>query len=98
MLCSELFETPTVLMRQRVKLCDDIQAVAAPKQGPVEVGNRKLRARLQKAGLPVDEATFRGIEATSLAIQVLGGYGYTPDYPVERHWRDVRKKAGGAWL
>jgi hypothetical protein len=26
---------------------------------------RTLRARLQPAGLPVDEATFRGIEATS---------------------------------
>jgi butyryl-CoA dehydrogenase len=32
----------------------------------------------------------RGIESTSLAIQILGGYGYTPDYPVERHWRDQR--------
>jgi hypothetical protein len=26
---------------------------------------RKLRARMQKAGLPLDEVTFRGIEATS---------------------------------
>ena len=32
----------------------------------------------------------RGIESTSLAIQVLGGYGYTPEYPVERYWRDQR--------
>jgi alkylation response protein AidB-like acyl-CoA dehydrogenase len=32
----------------------------------------------------------RGIESTSLAIQILGGYGYTPDYPVERYWRDQR--------
>ena len=32
----------------------------------------------------------RGIESTSLAIQILGGYGYTPDYHVERHWRDQR--------
>jgi butyryl-CoA dehydrogenase len=32
----------------------------------------------------------RGIESTSLAIQVLGGYGYSPDYPVERHFRDQR--------
>jgi alkylation response protein AidB-like acyl-CoA dehydrogenase len=31
-----------------------------------------------------------GIESTSLAIQILGGYGYTPDYPVERYWRDQR--------
>ncbi|MFV3037736.1 acyl-CoA dehydrogenase family protein, partial [Klebsiella pneumoniae] len=26
----------------------------------------------------------------SLAIQILGGYGYTRDYPVEQHWRDNR--------
>ncbi|HTW85511.1 MAG TPA: acyl-CoA dehydrogenase [Candidatus Sulfotelmatobacter sp.] len=32
----------------------------------------------------------RGVECTSLAIQVLGGYGYSPEYPVERHLRDQR--------
>ena len=30
------------------------------------------------------------LEANSLAIQVLGGYGYTRDYPVEQLWRDNR--------
>jgi butyryl-CoA dehydrogenase len=30
------------------------------------------------------------LEAISLAIQVLGGYGYTRDFPVEQHWRDNR--------
>jgi butyryl-CoA dehydrogenase len=30
------------------------------------------------------------VEANSLAIQVLGGYGYTRDYPVEQFWRDNR--------
>jgi butyryl-CoA dehydrogenase len=29
-------------------------------------------------------------EATSLAIQVHGGYGYTRDFPVEKIWRDNR--------
>jgi butyryl-CoA dehydrogenase len=32
----------------------------------------------------------RGVQSTSLAIQVLGGYGYSPEYPVERHFRDQR--------
>lgn len=32
----------------------------------------------------------RGVESTSLAIQILGGYGYSPEYPVERHFRDQR--------
>lgn len=30
------------------------------------------------------------LEANKWAIQVLGGYGYTRDYPVERHYRDNR--------
>ena len=30
------------------------------------------------------------LEANSLAIQVLGGYGYTRDYPVEQFYRDNR--------
>jgi butyryl-CoA dehydrogenase len=31
-----------------------------------------------------------GLEANSLAIQVLGGYGYTRDFMVEQYWRDNR--------
>ena len=30
------------------------------------------------------------LEANSLALQVLGGYGYTRDFPVEQYWRDNR--------
>ncbi|MGE5337484.1 MAG: acyl-CoA dehydrogenase [Gemmatimonadota bacterium] len=30
------------------------------------------------------------LEANNLAIQVLGGYGYTRDFPVEQCWRDNR--------
>ncbi|SDG49843.1 acyl-CoA dehydrogenase [Roseospirillum parvum] len=30
------------------------------------------------------------LEGNNLAIQVLGGYGYTRDYPVEQTWRDNR--------
>ena len=30
------------------------------------------------------------LEANSMAIQVLGGYGYTRDFPVEQYWRDNR--------
>lgn len=35
-------------------------------------------------------STDRGVDMTSMAIQVFGGYGYTQDYPVERHMRDVK--------
>lgn len=30
------------------------------------------------------------LEGNSQAIQILGGYGYTRDFPVEQHWRDNR--------
>jgi alkylation response protein AidB-like acyl-CoA dehydrogenase len=31
-----------------------------------------------------------GVQASDHAIQILGGYGYTRDYPVEQLWRDNR--------
>jgi alkylation response protein AidB-like acyl-CoA dehydrogenase len=33
------------------------------------------------------EAAMR---ATTRAIQILGGYGYTTDFPVERYFRDAK--------
>jgi alkylation response protein AidB-like acyl-CoA dehydrogenase len=30
------------------------------------------------------------MEVTTNAVQVLGGYGYTSDYPVERMMRDAK--------
>jgi alkylation response protein AidB-like acyl-CoA dehydrogenase len=30
------------------------------------------------------------MKATRNAIQILGGYGYTREYPVERYFRDVK--------
>ncbi len=35
-------------------------------------------------------AAEAGMRATTKAIQVLGGYGYTMDYPVERMFRDIK--------
>jgi alkylation response protein AidB-like acyl-CoA dehydrogenase len=35
-------------------------------------------------------ATERANEICDRAIQILGGYGYTREFPVERHFRDVR--------
>ncbi|MEM6639715.1 MAG: acyl-CoA dehydrogenase [Pseudomonadota bacterium] len=34
--------------------------------------------------------SMHGLEANHLAIQVMGGYGYTRDFPVERIYRDNR--------
>jgi alkylation response protein AidB-like acyl-CoA dehydrogenase len=35
-------------------------------------------------------ATERANEICDRCVQVLGGYGYTREFPVERHFRDVR--------
>ena len=35
-------------------------------------------------------ASEAGMRATTKAIQILGGYGYTMDYPVERMFRDIK--------
>jgi len=35
-------------------------------------------------------ATDSGSEVVNKALQLLGGYGYLRDYPIERFWRDLR--------
>ncbi|HEU4701809.1 MAG TPA: acyl-CoA dehydrogenase family protein [Conexibacter sp.] len=77
-----------------------IQQKLADMQTEVEAARAlTLRAaRLKQAGKP---HTVEGAQAklfasavarrqTGEAIQVLGGYGYTKDYPVERYYRDAK--------
>jgi alkylation response protein AidB-like acyl-CoA dehydrogenase len=55
-------------------------------------------ARLRDEGKPYTKeaamaklfASEMAMRATKNAIQVLGGYGYCKDYPVERYWRDAK--------
>ncbi|MHB1012504.1 MAG: acyl-CoA dehydrogenase family protein, partial [Desulfobacteria bacterium] len=55
-------------------------------------------ASLKEKGIPYSKeasmaklfATEAGNRACHAAVQVLGGYGYIRDYPVERHLRDIR--------
>lgn len=35
-------------------------------------------------------ATDTGLAVIDMGIQVLGGYGYLPEYGIEQHWRDAR--------
>lgn len=48
------------------------------------------RPALQAASMAKLFASEMAEAVTSDAIQTLGGYGYTRDFPVERIWRDVR--------
>lgn len=61
----------------------------------VDAGDAELAAelhRLLELLTPVAKSwpSEYCLEANKLAIQVLGGYGYTRDYPVERLYRDNR--------
>jgi alkylation response protein AidB-like acyl-CoA dehydrogenase len=55
-------------------------------------------ARLKDAGLPFSReasiaklvATDNAMKVTIDAVQVLGGYGYTKDFPVERYMREAK--------
>jgi alkylation response protein AidB-like acyl-CoA dehydrogenase len=48
------------------------------------------RAFTREASMAKLYASERAFTACNRALQMLGGYGYTQDYPVERYLRDVR--------
>lgn len=64
----------------------DVQATARDDEERTEAG------RLLDLLTPIAKSwpSQWGQESNSLAIQVLGGSGYTRDYDVEAHWRDQR--------
>ena len=72
-----------------VLYCAHLIDVAAASTDETERRNAEL---LVDVLTPVAKTwpSERGVVSTSLAIQVLGGYGYSPEYPVERHFRDQR--------
>ncbi|MEP7303381.1 MAG: acyl-CoA dehydrogenase [Caldimonas sp.] len=74
-----------------------LPAVAAPRGGAAGLGSGpatgRARAHLLLEVLTPIAKSWPSewcLEANSLAIQVLGGYGYTRDFPVEQYWRDNR--------
>ena len=58
----------------------------------VDQPDNKAAATLLDVLVPIVKAwpSEHALEANKWAIQVLGGYGYTRDYPVERLYRDNR--------
>ena len=59
---------------------------------------RRLILRRRDAGRPYRReasvgklvATDAAMKVTTDAVQVLGGYGYTEDFPLERYMRDAK--------
>jgi len=61
-------------------------------EAEIDAGSRQETQLLLEILTPIAKAwpSEWCLEANKLAIQVLGGYGYTRDYPVERYYRDNR--------
>ena len=66
--------------------CLDMEKIAATAE------EREYYGDLLSLLTPVIKSycTDRGFEVCSEAMQVYGGYGYTRDFPIEQHLRDVR--------
>ena len=62
---------------------------AAAKSERVAAGGREADLTFQGAAAKCF-ASDVAMEVTTDAVQLLGGYGYTRDYPVERMMRDAK--------
>lgn len=78
-------EGALALVLYAAKVYDDLSS--APSED-----ERKEASQLLEMLTPIakDWPSVWGLEANSLAIQVLGGAGYTRDFDVEQHYRDNR--------
>ena len=74
------------LRMEDVQVPDD-HRIGAVDHGFVDALSILDSGRVGVAAIAVGLAAVR---ATSKAIQVLGGYGFTRDYPVERYYRDAK--------
>eukprot|EP00924_Labyrinthula_sp_SR-Ha-C_P014887 maker-scaffold_9-snap-gene-1.33-mRNA-1 protein AED:0.30 eAED:0.30 QI:73/1/1/1/1/1/5/14/408 len=65
------------LVRQAASLLDDKSPLAQEQANLLCAAAKKT-------------ATDNGFEVCNTALQLCGGYGYLNDFPIERHFRDVR--------
>jgi alkylation response protein AidB-like acyl-CoA dehydrogenase len=67
----------------------EIAAAQALNDAVARAWDRGERA-IAEASMTKLFASQMAERVTSEAMQILGGNGYTTEYPVERHWRDAR--------
>ena len=69
-------------------------AEAALDRTAPDYGKRLIRESIEEYTIEASALKVFGTESLDFvadeALQVLGGYGFTAEYPVERHWRDSR--------
>ncbi len=73
-------------------LCLDAARIVDAMATDTDDEARNRRRLLLELLIPIVKAwpSHYGVRANELAIQVLGGYGYTRDFPLERLYRDNR--------
>jgi hypothetical protein len=73
-------------------LADMEAAVASARAVTLEAARRRDRGLpfSRQASVAKLVATDAAMKVTTDAVQVLGGYGYTKDFPVERHMREAK--------
>ena len=68
---------------------------------PEEYGARHSHAQLSRASIAKVYAADMAVSVTNRAMELMGSYGYTRDYDVEKYWRDckiIQLWEGGAQL
>ncbi|TET91378.1 MAG: acyl-CoA dehydrogenase [Methanomassiliicoccales archaeon] len=70
-------------------MATEIEAARFLTYRAANMKDRKVRFT-KEAAMAKLFASEMGMRATSKAIQIFGGYGFTKDYPVERMFRDVK--------
>ncbi|MHB9861270.1 acyl-CoA dehydrogenase family protein [Streptomyces sp. YIM S03343] len=76
-------------MAMKIEAARQLTYAAAAKSERVAVGGRENDLTFQGAAAKCF-ASDVAMEVTTDAVQLLGGYGYTRDYPVERMMRDAK--------
>jgi alkylation response protein AidB-like acyl-CoA dehydrogenase len=74
------------------KLADMVMGVEAARLLVYKAANIASQQRpfTKAASMAKCFASDVAMQATIEAVQILGGYGYVKDYPVERHMRDAK--------
>jgi alkylation response protein AidB-like acyl-CoA dehydrogenase len=70
-------------------MATEIEAARFLTYRAANLKDRKVKCTKESAMAKL-YASEAGMRATTKAIQIFGGYGYTMDYPVERMFRDVK--------
>ena len=86
------FELPICKFQAiRFKLADMATHIELARQLTYHAAEKKDKGKRcdLEAGMAKLFASEKALEIAWDAIQILGGYGYTKEFPVERYWRDA---------